>query len=285
MLRALVLLLVLANLAVLAWNQGWLASVVGRPGDTDREPERVARQVHPEAVTVLRDQDARSALADAERQARAATAAASATAPAASAPVSAPASAPASAVAETAPPMAAAASTPASTPSSATAPSTVTVATCLQAGPLTPAELAATDRSLRALQMPALRWVPVRTEKGGLFIVYMGRYADRDSLQRKQEELRRLGVPFAAVADAPTLMPGLELGRYRDRTEANAALAQAAQRGVKSARVAMLVAPELLTHLRAERLDRAQSDRLQALVVAPAAPRFKPCPPASAPGG
>lgn len=53
MLRALVLVLALANLGYFAWTQGWLDDVVGvRPGAT-REPERLARQVRPDTVVVL----------------------------------------------------------------------------------------------------------------------------------------------------------------------------------------------------------------------------------------
>jgi hypothetical protein len=52
-LRALVLMLALANLGYFAWTQGWLDDVVGmRPGAT-HEPQRLARQVRPEAVVVL----------------------------------------------------------------------------------------------------------------------------------------------------------------------------------------------------------------------------------------
>lgn len=61
MLRALVLVLVLANLAFFVWSQGWLdgdassgdAGLVGVRSIGDREPERLGRQVRPEAVTLL----------------------------------------------------------------------------------------------------------------------------------------------------------------------------------------------------------------------------------------
>lgn len=53
MLRALVAALLVANLAFYAWSQGWLDGVVGVRSIGDREPERMARQVHPELVRVL----------------------------------------------------------------------------------------------------------------------------------------------------------------------------------------------------------------------------------------
>ncbi len=50
MLRALVALLVVANLAFFAWSRGWLGAT---PHHTQREPERLLAQVRPEALNVL----------------------------------------------------------------------------------------------------------------------------------------------------------------------------------------------------------------------------------------
>ena len=53
MLRTLVIALLLANAAFLAWTQGWLDAVVGAPAHTEREPQRLGQQVRPEAVRLL----------------------------------------------------------------------------------------------------------------------------------------------------------------------------------------------------------------------------------------
>lgn len=53
MLRALVLLLALANAGFFAWSRGWLDGVAGVRMAGEREPERLARQVHPESVRLL----------------------------------------------------------------------------------------------------------------------------------------------------------------------------------------------------------------------------------------
>jgi hypothetical protein len=50
MLRALVGLLLLANVAFLVWSQGWLGN---QPQHSQREPARLAAQVRPESLTVL----------------------------------------------------------------------------------------------------------------------------------------------------------------------------------------------------------------------------------------
>ena len=53
MLRALAVLLLLLNLLFFGWTQGWLDEVVGLKARGDREPERMAREVHPERVKLL----------------------------------------------------------------------------------------------------------------------------------------------------------------------------------------------------------------------------------------
>lgn len=52
MLRALLVLLLLANAGFYAWTQGWLAPLLPPRADV-REPERLAAQVRPELITVL----------------------------------------------------------------------------------------------------------------------------------------------------------------------------------------------------------------------------------------
>jgi hypothetical protein len=53
MLRALVLVLMLLNLGYLAWGEGWLLPYGFGPA-TQREPQRLARQIHPEAIRILK---------------------------------------------------------------------------------------------------------------------------------------------------------------------------------------------------------------------------------------
>lgn len=61
MLRLLVLVLLLLNGAYFAWGQGWLM-VYGFGPAPQREPQRLTRQIHPEAVTVLSEREATKAL-------------------------------------------------------------------------------------------------------------------------------------------------------------------------------------------------------------------------------
>lgn len=62
MLRALLVVLLLANLGFWAWTQGWLAPVLP-PRVDPREPERLAAQLKPERVTVLTPRAASAAVA------------------------------------------------------------------------------------------------------------------------------------------------------------------------------------------------------------------------------
>jgi len=65
MLRALLLVLLLANGLLFAARQGWL----GKPGDSaEREPQRLARQVNADQVRVLTEAEARLVLARADAQ-------------------------------------------------------------------------------------------------------------------------------------------------------------------------------------------------------------------------
>jgi hypothetical protein len=52
LLRALAVLLLLANLVFFSWTRGWWAPMWPAPRQGEREPERVAAQVLPEAITL-----------------------------------------------------------------------------------------------------------------------------------------------------------------------------------------------------------------------------------------
>ncbi len=85
MLRTLVIVLVLANGAFWAWTQGalsWLEPLLPAPVSAEREPERLARQVRPQSISVLNPKAAAQA-ANAAQAAHTASAADAATAAAA----------------------------------------------------------------------------------------------------------------------------------------------------------------------------------------------------------
>ena len=201
MLRALVGLLLLANLVFYAWSQGWLDDVVGLRAGGDREPERLTRQVSPDKVVILR-------------------------------------------------------------PGAGSA--TAAQRACLEAGPFDVNGVAAAEAALQGL-LPNARWIDVRNDKPGLWLVYMGSFADREALQRKQAEIARLRAEIEEVALPSEGEFGLSLGRFDDRGAAERALAQFQQRGIRTARVVQVAAPIERHMLRIERAEPALAAQLTAL--------------------
>jgi hypothetical protein len=205
----------------------------------EREPERLRQQVHPEAVQLITPTAASAALQAAAAQ-RSNIAAA--------------------------PSLAAA---------SAAADASATV--CLEAGPFAAGEVAAAERGLRDLKWPGIEWTPQRSERGGSYIVYQGRFADETAMARRRDDYRRQQITAEEVRNSPDLQPGLQFGRYDTRAAADGALAQLAQQGVKAARVVTINIPVVVTLLRVERADGALAARLTQLNLPPAGSGFRPC--------
>ena len=233
MLRALLVLLLLANGGFYAWTQGWLAPWLP-PRSEAREPERLAQQVRPELIRVLSVGAARDAVASA-----------ASAAPAASAPVSAPDAEP--------PPV------------------------CLEAGPFTDAQAAAAEAVLAQQGVPdgsVMRELVARTYTWG---VVMGRFADREAMRAKAEDLRRLNVRAEELTRPPALVPGLRLGNYSDKWGAETALNNLVAKGVRGARVEPLPFGAVQHFLRAAKADAELQTRLKSLPPEGLGAGFQPC--------
>ena len=150
-------------------------------------------------------------------------------------------------------------------------PSTTSVAAaepapaCLESGPYTAAQIGAAESVLQTV-LPVGSWINVKTETPAVWIVYMGKYPNREALQKKADELKRLKIAFEEVRGTnPELDEGLALGRYDNRAAAEKALADVSQQGVRTARVATLT-PAVASHvLRVERADASVQARLTGL--------------------
>jgi hypothetical protein len=269
-----VVLLLAANVLMLAWQQGWLGGPA--PSQAEREPARMSRQVNPEAIQVLSPVAASAALAEA---ARAASAAASGPDDAASGSATGAAAAPASAASPAPAGASSAASAPARASSApARAASSVAAIDCLEAGPFAATELPAAERAMRAASMPAGLWRVASSQRPGNYLIYMGRFTDESVLQRKQGELQRRKVEFKPMTDWPDLQPGLVLGRFADKAAADAGLALLAQRGVHTARVVTLTPSGTLATLRVPAATAEQRAQLATLKLPPTGLGFAPCP-------
>ncbi|MEO8299634.1 MAG: SPOR domain-containing protein [Burkholderiales bacterium] len=117
---------------------------------------------------------------------------------------------------------------------------------CLEAGPYTPAEIGRIEATVRGA-LPEGSWTLVRREKPGSWFIYMGRYTAPGAMQRKSEELKRLGVAFEELRFFPELEPGFSFGRYSRIEDAQEALKRLAAQRVRTARLVQL-APPLVTN-------------------------------------
>jgi hypothetical protein len=150
---------------------------------------------------------------------------------------------------------------------------------CIEAGPLDEVAASAAARELAQAGVPAGGWVDMRRELPGRWIVYMGRYPEHEALQRKLDELHRLGLSATALKTPAELAPGLALGEFGTQADAQQWLDQLQARGVRTARVLQLPSPGGEHRLRADRVDAAAAERLAALSGQPNATRWQPCGP------
>ena len=215
MLRALVVALLIANLAFFGWSQGWLDGIVGVRAGGDREPERLANQLKPESIVILAE-------------------------------------------------------------AGSGATRTAVDASCLEAGPYSPTEAAAAESALQGI-VPAGSWSDVRSDKPGTWLVYMGSYPDRETMLRKKDEIGRARSDLEEIA-APGEGPfGLSLGRFDDRANAERALAQFQQRGIRTARVVQLNAASATHMLRIDHADAALATQLAAAKIEALGKGFAAC--------
>lgn len=133
---------------------------------------------------------------------------------------------------------------------------------CLASAPLPESVLAALRVPLAA--WPAGSWRLEPAVEPARWIIYMGKYADAEMVERKKAELRRRGVSFEPLSN-PALEPGLSLGGFTSQAAANDRLAYLVTRDVRSARVIQERAELRGTALRLPVVDAPTRARLEAL--------------------
>ena len=198
MLRLAVIALLLANAGYYAYTQGWLRSA-GLVTPEQAEPQRLQQQIRPETLKVLRAQGATNNPT----------------------PPPAPAAAPA-------------ADTAASTPAP-TAAAPADAGECLQAGVFDDKQ--ATALRTAAASLPPGSWSLEPTPITGRWMIYMGRFDDQDTLDKKRAELRARKVDFDRAGG--TLELGLSLGRFSTEEAAQRGLTALNAQGVRTARVVL----------------------------------------------
>lgn len=242
-LRGLVLALLLANLGFWAWSQAWLRDLGLPPPGVLTEPERLARQVRPEALLIAPPAAAPSATENAEPAVRPALVPTPVPAPVAAAPTL------GEAPAEPAP-----------------------EGVCLLIGPFD-ARQAEALRSGAAAVLPPDRWRMDESQLPSRWMVYVGPLADAAALASKRAELRELGVDLDRPGAA--FEPGLSLGRFGSQEAAERALVELGRKGVRTARVVPERPDTPVFTLRLLRVDAALRSQLAALPLLGREPR--PC--------
>lgn len=200
------LALLLANAGYFVWSQGLLAAYGFSPA-SQSEPERLAQQIRPETMQLVS--------ADPPRNLN------SAPPPASVAPATLPE------------PAASAPTLPPALPSAAATPAAATQ--CLQAGPYTDPQANTLRRRLQ-ISLPAGSWSLESPAGSVRWIIHMGNYISKEALGRKRLKLEQLGVAYETPV-SPVLNPGISLGSFDTKAEAQSALAELIQRGIRSAKV------------------------------------------------
>ncbi len=258
MLRTVLVVLLLVNALFFGWTRGWFGAAWPPPGESQREPERIAAQVRPDRMVLLNADAARAALR---------------------APP-----APATAAVEAGASASTAAAGTAASADAGTAGATAAAETqCLEAGPFTADQLVAANKLLTraGVDLAALTDVPLATPG---WMVFAGRFADAAARRTRLQAWQRQGVPAADPLEEPReLAPGLVFSRHSSRAEAEAALAALAGRHPAVATVARVVqGPE--GSVRLSRLRVAAAPATLALklreAALPPAQRFTRCAPA-----
>ncbi|MDE2119693.1 MAG: hypothetical protein KGJ64_03265 [Betaproteobacteria bacterium] len=257
MLRKLVLILMLGNLLLWAWAHGVLRPLGLAPAPVG-EPQRLQQQLHPGSLVLL----------DPAGRPLEPAAAASTPVPAASG-----ASAPDAGA--SAPGTAASGAAAAGTAAAPVAPASqaAMAAVCLRIGPYDGAPDAALGAALQAAGLEARA---LEQDLPAQWMVLMGPYADSATLQRKSDELRRLSLPgdsFVPVSARPRYMPGISLGVFDKREQAQAQLRQLQAHGVQTAHVVQRNLGMRARYWVLPALSASQAQRLRTLPALLAAKR------------
>ncbi len=146
---------------------------------------------------------------------------------------------------------------------------------CLQAGPLDTPQVAALDRALSAA-LPSGGWQFESVALSDRWIVYMGKFANTDALEKKRAELANLKLVPQPLKN-PSLELGLSLGGFDTQAAANDALTKLSGRGIRTARVVQERVASNATFLKLPAVTDTQKARLNDVRSALAGQSLKNC--------
>ena len=108
---------------------------------------------------------------------------------------------------------------------------------CLQAGPFDEEQSQALRQTLRDA-LPADAWEMEALHIAPRWIVYLGKYASPENLAKKRAEIAAMGLKTESLNN-PALEPGISLGGFEAKADAEAALVRLTARGLHTPRVVL----------------------------------------------
>lgn len=135
---------------------------------------------------------------------------------------------------------------------------------CLQLGPLDDAQAAHVRTSLQASTLPGDAWQLNTVVVPERWVVYIGKFASAQALDKKRAELTALNIKSDATT-AAHLVPGLSLGRFDSEAHASEDLNRLRKLGVRTARVLQERAASQSTQLKLPAATEAMKAQVLAL--------------------
>ena len=146
---------------------------------------------------------------------------------------------------------------------------------CLTAGPFDTAQVNALDQALAAA-LPPGGWQFESVTVPEHWIIYMGKFANAEALEKKRGELAVLKLVPQPLQN-PSLEIGISLGGYDTQAAATAELIKLTQRGIRTARVVQERAAGNATYLKLPAVTDAMKQRLNDVKPALAGQSLKAC--------
>jgi hypothetical protein len=226
------------------WPDAWRGEV--------REPERLTRQINPDAIVikgVIKEVIKSEKPAESKLEVKAATVTLASATTQTTAPVTA-ASAPA-----------------------------VTTTLCLLSAGNEAAQSAKLSTAIKDA-LPNAKLQTTVSREGGFWMVYMGKYVDAPTTNKKFAELEKLKIPgdYGILRDTPAYQPGISLGAFRERENANLRLTEVVKKGVKSARVVERVPARQITSFRFPELEATLRSQVEEVVQKAGGKPLELCP-------
>lgn len=134
---------------------------------------------------------------------------------------------------------------------------------CLLAGPFTVEQADALRTTLLA-NLPEGSWLFTEVPIAERWIIYMGKYPDVATMEKKRSQLATLKVSVEVVR-SPALALGLSLGSFPSKESADGELAKMGAIGIRTARVVQERAQSVATELRFPAASEAVRARLEGI--------------------